>query len=302
MTGRFLAFGACLALSLGIAADSGAKGADAGRAVHGGGFAVRSVMDLDYYTGPDADAKKHKLDLYLPQGASQFPVVFFVHGGGWTRGDKQFPYLDIYGKLGALLAKNGVGLVVANYRLSPDVQHPEHIKDVARAFAWTHKHLGGYGANVEQMFVAGHSAGGHLVALLATDARRLGEHNISPKAIRGVIGISGVYEIDPSHPFYSGPFGDDAAKRHDASPIHHVKAELPPFLLLYGDKDLPTLDLLAVQFHKALKNAKVDSELMEMKKRDHFGILGHMLEQEDPALQAMLKFLARHSSLELKPN
>src|SRR5262245_63836394 len=106
-------------------------------------FEVEVVADIDYYKGDDADKIKHKLDLYLPKGQKDFPVLFFVHGGAWKSGDRK-----LYGKLGETFAKNGVGTVIISYRLSPKVQHPAHIEDVAKAFAWTVKNIAKHGGNV----------------------------------------------------------------------------------------------------------------------------------------------------------
>ena len=94
-------------------------------------YEVETKRDLTYYDGAAADKKKHKLDLYLPKGKTDFPVVLFVHGGGWVFGDKNF--FGVYEGIGKMFARHGIGAVVTNYRLSPGVKHPEHIKDVARA-------------------------------------------------------------------------------------------------------------------------------------------------------------------------
>src|SRR3954447_11650612 len=134
-------------------------------------FEVEVVADIDYYQGADADPIKHKLDLFLPKGHKDFPVLFFVHGGAWRQGDKNF--FGFYSSLGKFYARRGIGTVVTNYRLSPKVTHPEHIKDVARAFAWTSKNISKYGGNPTALFLCGHSAGGHLVSLLATDRNYL---------------------------------------------------------------------------------------------------------------------------------
>src|ERR1019366_3870044 len=92
-----------------------------------------------YYDGPDS-GPYHRLDLYLPRGPADFPVAMLVHGGAWQVGDKN--NCGLYASVGEFLARNGVGAVLPNYRLSPKVQHPEHVKDIARAFAWTREHLG----------------------------------------------------------------------------------------------------------------------------------------------------------------
>jgi acetyl esterase/lipase len=130
-------------------------------------FEVEAVKDVASNDAPDADPDKHQLDLYLPKGQKDFPTLFFVHGGTWKSGDrKQYP------KLGETFASRGIGMVIINYRLSPKVQHPAHIQDVAKAFAWTCNNIGHYGGLADQIFCCGHSAGGHLVALLATEMTR----------------------------------------------------------------------------------------------------------------------------------
>ena len=131
-------------------------------------YEVETFKDISYYDGADRDKVKHNLDLYLPKGLKDYPVLFFVHGGAWSMGDKSD--FGAYAAFGAAYAKLGIGVVVTNYRLSPKVRHPEHVKDVARAFAWTANHIAKYGGDKDRLFVCGHSAGAHLVALLATDA------------------------------------------------------------------------------------------------------------------------------------
>src|SRR5437667_2462874 len=109
-------------------------------------FEVRVVRDVTYRDlcpAEDAHRNKNKLDLYVPKGKKDFPVLFFVHGGAWTHGDKNLPF-GLYRRFARFWAGHGVGTVVTNYRLSPAVTHPEHIKDVARAFAWTHQNIRKY--------------------------------------------------------------------------------------------------------------------------------------------------------------
>ncbi|MBM4068972.1 MAG: alpha/beta hydrolase [Planctomycetes bacterium] len=156
---------------------------------------VHKIGEIPYCDGPRLQAHRHTLDLYLPKGRRDFPVVFLVHGGAWVYGDNRC--CGLYSSVGEFLARHGIGAVLPNYRLSPLVKHPEHIKDVARAFAWTRHNIGKYGGAVDQLFLAGHSAGGHLVALLATDECYLRDEGLKTDDIRGVIAVSGVYNIPP---------------------------------------------------------------------------------------------------------
>ncbi len=254
-------------------------------------YAVKTIRDVAYYEGDGADPVKHKLDLYLPKDCKDYPVLFFVHGGAWVHGDKgQF---GMYSMLGNYYAKHGIGTVVINYRLSPGVKHPEHIKDVARAFAWTHAHIAQYGGRPDQIFAGGHSAGGHLVALLATDETYLKDMGLTSKDIRGVIAISGVYLI-PERLFRS-VFGSDVEERKQAEPVTHVHEGLPPFLILYADGDLPQLDSMAREFAKALKAKKVPTQLCEMKKQNHVSILFCACLEDNPCWMAIRDFIASNT-------
>ena len=229
-------------------------------------YEVKAVKDLTYYEGAEKDQAKHKLDLYLPKDKKDFPVLFFVHGGGWIHGDKDF--LGLYSGVGRFYASQGIGAVIINYRLSPGVKHPEHIKDVARAFAWTVKNIEKYGGRPDQIFVSGHSAGGHLAALLATDETYLKAEGVSDKNIKAVISLSGVYEVPAK--ILPQVFGTDEAICKKASPTENVKAGLPPFLIVYADKDLAYCDKEPAQnFYKALKDKGCDATICEIPNSNH---------------------------------
>ena len=297
---------------------------------------VEAIRNVGYYDGPDA-GPFHRLDLYLPRGLADFPVALLVHGGAWQVGDKNS--CGLYASVGEFLARNGIGAVLPNYRLSPQVKHPEHVKDVARAFAWTRDHLGHLGGRADRLFLVGHSAGGHLVSLLTTDPTYLAAHALSDSAIKGVVSVSGVYRIAPGwssgrlggptadafrfdqvFPFkaaspggwtllrwplpgiplqvdpYSTAFGDDPKIRRDASPIAHARRGLPPFLIVHAEDDLPTLPGMARDFHRALTEQGVESELLCAARRNHSSGFLHAVSKEDPVGAAMLAFIARHDA------
>lgn len=254
-------------------------------------YQVQTVRDLAYYDGADADKVKHKLDLYLPKNLKNFPVLFFVHGGAWRTGDKN--YFGVYGAIGQFFARHGIGAVVTNYRLSPAVLHPEHIKDVARAFAWTYKHIAEYGGRSDQIFVCGHSAGGHLVALLATDDDYLKEQGLTLQAIKGVMPMSGVYAIPEM--LFPSIFGNDATICKKASPINHARPDAPPFLIIYADSDFPTCATVSQAFCRALKDKQCAAVCQEIKDRNHISIIFKASQDDDPTGQALLQFIAEHT-------
>lgn len=284
----------------------------------GGNHQVRAIADVPYTEKPTTPSLKNSLDLYLPKDAKDFPIVFFVHGGGWTIGDK-WPYFT----LGHLLAKNGIGAVMVNYRLSPAVKHPAHVKDVAKALDWTLRNAEKFGGKPDRVFLAGHSAGAHLISLLVTDESYLKEYDRSPKDIRGVIGISGVYTFEgewldkdllrgwdwPGRKWRTGiawvitqtVLGSDAQILADASPIRHITGKEPPFLLAYGAEDLAGCEKMVKEFSHRLREKKVEVKTVRVPMRSHASIIGFaMVNEADPLTQAILEFISAHSELDLQ--
>lgn len=255
-------------------------------------YEVTKTLNVVYNVANNADATRHKLDVYTPKTNKKFPMMMFVHGGSWNSGSK-----DLYAALGNTFAQQGIGTVVINYRLSRadnNVKHPDHIHDVAKAFAWMKANAKKLGADDKKLYIAGHSAGGHLVALLATDEKYLKAEGCTFADIKGVIPISGVYTIVNLVPVFHRPFGKEADDCKAASPITHVKGSLPPFLVAYAEKDFPTLDRMAEDFEKKLKEHKNTVELLKLEKRDHISIIISLAaDAKDPLGQAMVKFVTR---------
>ncbi len=292
---RFLAAALLGALAVGLVTAGGAR-AQTARAP----FAVREVRDVAYYAGDKKDAAWHRLDLYLPRGQKDYPVLVFVHGGFWMIGDK-----TVFGwgaDVGRYFAAQGIGVVIPNYRLAPGVKNPQQARDVARAVAWTVKNIAGYGGNPDQLFLCGHSAGGQLVALLATDGSYLRAHNLGLDLIKGVIAVGGVYDLRVLD-LGLGPanrlnplalvFGATPQAVRDASPVSHVRAGLPPFLLAHADSDMPTLPQMARDFALALRKAGDEVSLLQVNDRNHDSVMFEACRRDDPLAQAIQGFIAR---------
>jgi acetyl esterase/lipase len=308
------------AARLGILALLAAGGA----AVRGGEreaprrYEVEAVRDIVYYeVEKDPDRDRHRLDVYRPKGDGAFPVLVFFHGGGWTIGSKDnyFGFYG-YGTIAQCLAERGLVVVVANYRLSPRVRHPEHVKDAARAVAWACKNVEKYGGDPKRLFLGGHSAGGHLAALLVTDEKYLKDVGRGRKDVRGVIGVSGLYRVDDYdlklaltgpggaewlrtevRPFAT-VFGNDREVAKDASPLTHVGPGLPPFLLVNAEFDYARLPEMAGDFAAALKKNGCEVTTATVPLRTHetevFDILH--LTAEPATVDLIADFIGKHAA------
>jgi acetyl esterase/lipase len=244
--------------------------------------------NLTYYTGEGADKYRHRLDLYLPKGKRDVPVMMFVHGGGFTVGIK-----DQYAFVGQVFAANGIATAVINYRLSPKTSYPGHVQDVARAFAWLRAHVAEYGGRAEGIVVSGHSAGATLVAMLGSDPAYLHDVGESIDHIAGVIPISGSFTQSSRSGMFDNPYAVDPEAVRNASAINHVAGAHPPFLILYGDKDAPRTGQDAAAMAQALKAAGNSADVHEIADHAHMDMITGIMSPVDPGLKFMVAFIRR---------
>ncbi len=120
------------------------------------------------------------LDVYAPAHASHAPIVVFFYGGTWVRGERAW-----YRFVGTALAAHGVVTVIPDYRKYPQVMLEGFMQDAASAVAWAHEHAVEIGGSPDDIFVMGHSAGGQIAALLATDPQWLAAHDLKPADLAG---------------------------------------------------------------------------------------------------------------------
>ncbi len=266
------------------------------------------VRDLLYRSDPGADTEKHRLDLFVPEAAGNphprpWPVLVFVHGGGWTSGDKGLRTggADVYANIGRYFAARGVGVAVISYRLQPAFDWRDQVEDVARAVAWVHAHVAEYGGEPDAIFVSGHSAGAQLAARVALDRELAGR--FGAPAVCGLISVSGAgfdladaktYELGASRAYYEQRFrvnGADANWQHEASSLRFADAKAPPTLIVYADGDWPSLHRQAELLDAALRDAGAARRTLIVSDEDHYSIILALSRDDKQAAPAMLEFI-----------
>lgn len=175
--------------------------------------------------------ERQQLDVYAPPAAQGRPIIVFWYGGAWEKGSKwQYRFV------GAALAKAGYVAVLPDYRLYPDVKFPAFVQDGADAVAWVASHAIEIGGDPQRIYLAGHSSGAHLAAMLAYDPAQLTRVGLPADTVQGFIGLSGPYALDPNNDTYRSIFA--APFNHaDWQPVRQAEAGAPPALLMHGEQD-----------------------------------------------------------------
>jgi acetyl esterase/lipase len=238
------------------------------------------------------------LDLYLPDKEG-FTTVVFTYGGGWHSGSRKSVT-----PIGEKLQSLGYGCALLSHRLAPKDKFPAQVEDVAAAFAWVKKNIAARGGDPKRLVLMGHSSGAHLSLLLASDPKYLAKHNLSPKDILGVVGLSTPLDLEPRDD--KKGFGDvllggkgadvfarDVAVMKDASPIRHVSKGLPPTLLVVGERDFPMLEGDAKAFAKKAEGVDVPVAVFLAKGCDHMGVVRSLLEDRSAVREQVLTFLGK---------
>lgn len=235
-----------------------------------------TVVNADLAYGSN---DKQRLDVYAPRRAKGAPVLIFVHGGEWTKGDKAAVSFKP-----KFLNENGIVFASINYRLSPAAKHPAHVSDVAAAVRWLRDHAVKFGGDPEKLVLMGHSAGCHLVTLTALDPRHLRKEKLEPTSLRGIVAWSGgMYDLvdrmrdgGGHYPKYiRQAFGDEEKTWRDASPVTHVgDAAAPPFLFIVvprnAGKDAEAKTSPADRLAHQIRQAKGQADVRVLADRTHF--------------------------------
>lgn len=232
--------------------------------------AVTSAEGLAYGRHP-----RQRLDIYRPQtiqaasaGGAGLPVLIFFYGGAWQMGERRdFRFI------GRRFARLGFLVVVADYRLYPEIRFPDFIADAADATAWIAHHAAEFGGDPDAIFVAGHSAGAYLALMLALAPTYLTEAGFDRQRLAGAIGLAGPYDFLPlTGPVYQKIFTTDADLA-DTQPISFADGDAPPCLLLTGARDRVVAPANTASLAERLRSAGAIVETKIYPRLGHVGML-----------------------------
>lgn len=241
--------------------------------------------------------ERQMLDVYAPAKGDKLPVVVWIHGGGWRRGDKA----DVHNKPKAFVDR-GYVLVSINYRFVPNVTVNEIAADVAKAIRWTHDHAKDHGGDPKSLIVMGHSAGAQLAALVCIDDRYLKAERLPLSIIKACVPVDGdTYDVplqiktveEKRAKSYRMTFGDEESQKNLSSVTHVAKGKtIPPVLILHV-ADHPETKMQSHRLVDVLKKSGFTAQAYPAEGKNHTTINTDLGLADDRATQEMFGFLQR---------
>ncbi|MDJ1467584.1 alpha/beta hydrolase [Xanthocytophaga flava] len=231
-------------------------------------YSVSELKDIPYYQGAGYDSANHKLNLVLPRGVKNPPLLIWIGGGAWSYVNRNME-MDI----GRKFAQKGIAVASVGHRLSPatwkdsslnkGIRHPEHSIDIARAVKYLYANASKYGYSLNKIFVSGYSSGGHLAALIAMDNQYLKNEGLSKNIFKGVIPIAGAYDVLHYYQVLAKSNGSSFADNHigsvfgptiqdfeKGSPTSYIDSLSTPMLLISETNTFKYADLFETRLRE----------------------------------------------------
>ena len=217
--------------------------------------------DLRYGAGA-----RERLDLF-PADRPGAPVFAFIHGGYWQTNDKEPSSFLVEGPLAL-----GFSVALIEYTLAPEADMDQIVGEVGRAVDWLAAHGRDYGADSARLFVSGHSAGGHLAAMM-----------LGKPAVAGALAISGLFDLEPIRLCYLNEklrLTELSAARN--SPLRHLPPRRAPAMIAVGAAELPELVRQSDEYAQAL-----GVQALALARHDHFSVLEELARPEGALCSAL---------------
>lgn len=240
----------------------------------------RTVQELNVF----AASKKNKLK----------PVFIFVHGGNWNSGNKK-----LYSYFGNRMARKGVVTVIPDYPKSPKAGYNEMAEDIAAAVNWVKENIVAFGGDSDRIYISGHSAGGHLAALVSIKETYFKNLQI-PNPVKGIILIDAAgldmygylkEENLPDGDTYLNTFSNNPLTWKAASPIYFLRNGMPPMLIYQGGKTYQSISSSNKKFTDSLKKYDVKFNYQILPGKKHVPMITQFFNPYNRLYKEIISFM-----------
>lgn len=245
------------------------------------------IVTRDIQYGPDG---RNLLDVFSPTTIGQRPVLIFVHGGGFTTGNKRIPGSPFYDNIALAAVRGGVVGITMTYRLAPDHRWPAAAEDVAQAVRWVRDNISAHGGDPERVFLMGHSAGAAHVASYVSHA----EFHVGPDTgLAGAIFVSGLFDLTSVRP---GPaekayFGEDPSKYPERSSLGGLVGTGVPLMNVHAELDPPRFVEQVEQLNAALCAKGRCPHMIKLARHNHISEIFAVNTEDTELVNEVLSFI-----------
>lgn len=240
---------------------------------------ARSHQELAYGRHP-----REMLDIF-PAAQANAPLQVFFHGGYWQAMDKRVFHFIAEGFIDW-----GATTVFVNYPLAPQATMDEIIHSCRQAIVWLVRHGADYGGNIDQLYISGHSAGGHIVAMLMATAWPELDPALPADPIKGACAISGLFNLTPIQLCYlNSVLGLDEAMTRRNSPVGLDPACRCPLIVTVGEREPAEYQAQSQDLASAWSAKGLPITQIQASNADHFSILEQVIDPEARLNQSILR-------------
>lgn len=263
---------------------------------------IRRSKNITYISDQnESELPAKDLNIFAPRKGESLPVLIFIHGGSWNKGKK-----EIYDFLGSRMARRKVVTVIIDYPLAPDYQVPAMEKASALAVKWVFENISKYGGDPDQIYISGHSAGGHLAALVAIKEEPFQELGLK-NPLKGAIlndpaGLDWFWFLSemkgrPNGTENYDAFTDDPEIWKAYSPIYFLEGNEIPIMILEGEETYPGIRLTVERFRRAAEQKGTDLTYSFYPKTKHIPMITQFFWTWSKGYEDILDFINSQSSL-----
>ena len=237
---------------------------------------------------PYGNEERQKLDVYMPDDhpSQPAPVLMFFHGGYWVIGHK-----DLMGFMAPAITPAPALLVTVGYRLAPGAKYPQQVDDCRSALRWVYDSIPDYGGDPNRIHVGGHSAGGHLAAMLTLQRQQRTALGLPENVIKACFPVSGVFDVADTLQERREAFLRSEDDAQEASPLHNTEGNTTPFLLEIGTDDFDNLRAQHPRMLAALRSQHGYVEEMMREGHNHFRISLDHASAESPWVRRVREWM-----------
>ncbi len=235
---------------------------------------------------PYGNLQRERLDIY-PSLQLQSKTLIFIHGGYWQMLDKSMFHFIANG-----FYSYGVTTVLLNYPLAPEVSIDQIVLSCRKAIKWLYSNFSVFNGDPHQMYVAGHSAGGHLAAMLMATDWEVFDPGLSANVLKGICAVSGLFNLVPIYLSYINKvLKMDMETAKCNSPVRLEPSNSCPLILAVGEAETAEFNDQSKELYTCWKNTAIDSQLLQLPRQNHYSIAETIVDPQSSLHQALRQLM-----------